>query len=65
MDSVFTFLGNNLEVVGFALTFIVGLLIKSPIYNKVIDVTKLITKALEDGKVTKAELQSIIDEIQS
>ncbi len=43
------------------LSFVIGLGIKSPIYQKGKKVLKSVSEALEDDKISAAELQKIID----
>ena len=50
-----------LTVLPLALTFLIGLAIKSPIYQKGKGLLKSISKALEDDKISADELNEILD----
>lgn len=46
------------------LTFILGLLIKSPLYKPSLEIIKELLAAMEDGKITKQEFDSIVELIK-
>jgi hypothetical protein len=52
-----------LVVLPFVLTFLLGLVIKSPIYDKVKKGVTLLAKDIEDDKLTKEELKELWDAI--
>jgi hypothetical protein len=52
-----------LVVLPFVLTFLLGLVIKSPIYDKVKKGVTLLAKDIADDKLTKEELKELWDAI--
>lgn len=46
-------------------TFLIGLVIKSPIYNTTKKAIQSLAKALEDDKISKEELEELIDVIKN
>ena len=50
-----------LQILPFAITFIVGLIFKSPVYQRGKAILKVLSKALEDDKITAEEIQAIVD----
>ena len=57
MEFITDLLMNNL---GYISVFVIGLIIKSPIYQTAKQTLKLVSKALEDDKITKEEVEGII-----
>ena len=53
-------LGNLGAIIATALSFVMGLVIKSPVYQKAKSLIKSLAKALEDDKLTKDEVNEII-----
>ena len=54
-----------LTILPLLVTFLVGLAIKSPIYQSGKKLLSTLSKALEDDKISAEELQSIIDIFKS
>ena len=47
------------------ITFLLGLIIKSPVYQKSTHLVASILKAAEDGKITRAELEDLYKQIEA
>ena len=56
-----TILEFLLMIAPFVGTFLLGLVIKSPVYNTAKQALKLLSKALEDDKLSSDELKELID----
>ena len=52
---------DYLEIAAFVLTFLIGLVLKSPYYQRSKKILGEIKKALEDDKLTAEEIQLIIN----